>query len=363
MKTFRKQLVIAFTALLLASCSQDPGPVIPRGDLPNFNHRGLYVVNEGSFTQGNSSLTFVDLFEGKSYNDLFNTVNKRPLGDVFQSMYFHNGKGYLVVNNSQKIEVVDSVSMQSLATISGLDSPRKVLAFGSKGYISDLYSNTMQVFDLNTNAITKTFQTGGWTESMLSYNNKIYATVQQAFGNNTPGSRKGLLVIDPVADTIETYIPLAQGAESLVLDKDGFIWVLCNGGYLEEVGGLFRIHPPTKTVERSILFPAIGYSGSSLQVNRAGDRIYFIYSTPSFDNDILSVPVNATSLPTSPLLAGNGKFIYGFGLNEFRNELYLTVPVFGVQNGHLYRYTIDAGAKVDSFEVGIFPSQILRNQN
>lgn len=355
-------MLYGFALLTIISCSPDPGPVTPGGNLPNFNRRGVFVVNEGSFTQGNGTISFIDLLEGKSYNNLFAIINKRPLGDIFQSMTFQQGKGYLVVNNSQKIEVVDSATLKSLANISGLNSPREVLIVGNKGYISDLYTNTMQVFNVNTNTVTKSFATGGWTEGMLFYNGKIYATVQQAFGNNTPESRKGLLVIDPVGDSVEHYIPLAQGAESLVLDKDGFIWVLCNGGYLEEIGGLFRIHPPTRTVEKSILFPALGYFGGSLQINRAGDRLYFIYSTPDYESDIMSVPIGATSLPATPLLEGEGKFIYGFALDEFRNELYLSVPQFGIQNGHLYRYRIDNGSFVDMFEVGIFPSRITRNQ-
>jgi len=358
-----KTVTFFLGSLLILACSKDPGPVNPgEKAIPNFGHRGIYIVNEGSFTQGNSTLSFIDLDIGKSYNDLFQTINKRPLGDVFQSMSFYNGKAFLVVNNSQKIEVADSASMRSISTISGLNSPRKIITNNGKGYISDLYSNILQVFDLNTGAIIKTISTGGWTESMLTYNGNLYVTVQQVYGNNTPDSKKGLLVIDPISDAVSDYIPLVQGAESLVLDKDGFIWVLCNGGYLEEVGGLFRIDPETGVIERSILFPEIGYSGASLQINKAGDQLFFIYSTPDFQNDILGMNIRATSLPIVPLLDGGNKFIYGYGINEFRNEIYLSVPSFGVQSGYIYRYSLSPAIVTDSFRVGIFPSQIIRNQ-
>ena len=81
-------------------------------------------------------------------NDVFSTVNNVPLGDVGQSMTTHMGMGYIAVNNSGKVEVINLANMSSEGTITGLGSPRYVLVINhTTAYVSDMSSGLITAFD------------------------------------------------------------------------------------------------------------------------------------------------------------------------------------------------------------------------
>lgn len=91
----------------LSSCELDgQSPIGIDSGTPSKDYQnGFFVVNEGNFDWGKATLTFVHqdgINKGKIENNIFKRVNNEPLGNVGQSMTIHNGKGYIVVNNSQK---------------------------------------------------------------------------------------------------------------------------------------------------------------------------------------------------------------------------------------------------------------------
>ena len=92
-------------SFLVASCSQDDeGIPLPLGAY----EYGFLVTNEGPFQNGSGTVSFVSddyLFVD---NEIFNQVNSSDLGNIVQSMGFHGDQAYIVVNNSNKIEVYES---------------------------------------------------------------------------------------------------------------------------------------------------------------------------------------------------------------------------------------------------------------
>jgi hypothetical protein len=119
-----KNIHIFFTLLLCSSIvfsaceDEDPTPV----PLPD-NLNGVFVVNEGAFLQGNGSITFISSDSASITPDIYSTVNNVPLGDVVQSMQLFRSKGYIAVNNSQKLVVVNMVDFKRQAVIT-VGSPR-----------------------------------------------------------------------------------------------------------------------------------------------------------------------------------------------------------------------------------------------
>ena len=112
---------------------------------------GIYITNEGNFQSGNSSVTYYSPAKGLDYVDAYKGANNVALGDVCQSMNLINGKLYVVVNNSGKIEVCDPFSMRRIKTITGLTSPRYILPVSNtKAYVTDTYSNNISIINLNT---------------------------------------------------------------------------------------------------------------------------------------------------------------------------------------------------------------------
>ena len=171
--------VTIILTILLAGCMKDDQWMEnQREDLSGqLTDGGLFIVNEGNFMYGNATLSFYNPDTKEVQNDLFFNVNGLPLGDVAQSMYLFNNKGYIVVNNSGRIYIIDIQTGKYTGKITGLVSPRYIHFISEqKAYITDLYASAITVFDPTTNQITGSIPTVGHasTENMIQYGNILY---------------------------------------------------------------------------------------------------------------------------------------------------------------------------------------------
>lgn len=348
--------LIMALVLLVASCKKDDRVV----EDPVFV-KGVYVVNEGGYLQGNASLSFYDAIKDTMYNEVFKGINSRPLGDVFQSMTFYDGKAYLVVNNSQKIEVVDSVSFSSLGTISGLTSPRHIHFFNGKAYVTDLYSNNISVYNPTTLAKIADIPVEGGTEKLIYFKDTIYATVQQS--SYTEDSRKGLLRINAATDEVIDYMELREGAFDIALDANYNIWVMCSGDYNppQVNGALYKIDRLNFRVLTEYPLPDLAY-GSAIKLSGNAQQLYFSLPDPTggyTEYDIYKMSIFSNTLPSTPLYNGIGKYIYGFAANELQGELYILDAIAGGQKGNMIRVNLETGADIKSYGVGYFPNNAI----
>ena len=90
--------------LLLPSCV-DPFP-----EKIDYNEgAGVFICNEGNMTFGNASLSFFDPSVEEVKNQVFYNTNEFPIGDVLQSMTIIDSLGFLMINNSGKIFVFNTL--------------------------------------------------------------------------------------------------------------------------------------------------------------------------------------------------------------------------------------------------------------
>jgi len=167
-----KKLNLLFLALVsilfLWSCSSDDdmGPTTPDPDGLEKGKFGL-IINEGGFQQANSSLGLLDLDSYDYESNYFRSISNQPLGDVFQSIYLKDDIAYLVVNNSGKIEILDLSDQSYVGSIEGLTSPRYMVSRGNTGYVSNLFTNDIQIIDLEGLTVSGQITTSGWSERMI----------------------------------------------------------------------------------------------------------------------------------------------------------------------------------------------------
>jgi YVTN family beta-propeller protein len=346
-------MILVIAGLFLQSCSNDPAPTIKAGET------GFFIVNEGLFGNGNASLSFYDRKTDAVTNNTFSIQNGRPLGDQAQSMTVFENKGYIVVQNSAKVEVINAVDYSSIGTISAdLPNPRYFIGVSSvKGYVSDWgadgLTGTIKVIDLTTYKVTKSIPTGKGPNRMLKVNNLVYVTNSGGYGNDNT-----VKVIDTGTDAVSATITVGDNPNSIQRDKDGNIWVASSGivvyssyptidNALSTKGTLSKINASNAESVRLTLNVVSSTTINSLGISPDGSTLYY-----SFDDKVFSMPVTATTLPTIPFKASS---YYGLAVDPFNgNIIGCQVPSFSAAG------SIDvidpSGNLLKNFTVGIAPN-------
>lgn len=339
---------IALATLLLTSCMK-----WETGEEETFeaSPSGLFITNEGNFQYGNASLSFYDPATRTIENEVFYRANGMKLGDVAQSMIVHNGVGWVVVNNSHVVFAIDLNTFREVGRITNLTSPRYMhFVSADKAYITQIWDNRITVVNPRTYQITgyiecpeMTMETGS-TEQMVQWGDYVYV--------NCWSYQNRILKIDTRTDTVVDELEVGIQPTSLVLDRNGKIWTITDGGYDGspygyEAPSLYRIDAETFRIEREFPF-ALGDAPSEVQINGAGDRIYWL------NEDVWEMDVEAERLPVRPFLEQRETIYYGLTVDPRSGEVYVADAIDYQQQGMIYRYS-PTGELIDEFYVGIIP--------
>ncbi len=345
----RPVAALAAGSLLLASCESKRDQVAPTPTGPGTN---VYITNEGALTKSTASVSFFDKTTKAVTPDIFQAVNKRTLGDVVQSMTVYNNTGYVVVNNSNTVEVVALPGFTSVTTISSVVQPRYMVTSPTgKGYVTEWASATagrVSIIDLATNTVTGTLPTGRNPEKPLCYNGFVYV----------PNSDENTLtVIDVAQGKVTNTLTVSDGPSSLAVDKNGNIWVLCEGitkydpntfaVISSTPGALIRFAPGNPTAQAKLPFTT--GSPSKLRISSAGDQLYYTLGKSEYRMD-----VTASSLPTTPFISRSFSALfafYGFDVDPKDNTLYVLDASF-TGASKLIRYNSN-GTRLDSVATNV----------
>ncbi|MEI6821371.1 MAG: DUF5074 domain-containing protein [Bacteroidota bacterium] len=349
-KQIIKLLVLMMLIVTILSCNKGNDFGEQSTDASNFiPAKGMFIISEGNYTWGNGIISFYNFKTHTIANDIFYAVNKRPLGDVPQSMQQMNDLIYIVVNNSGKIEVVSSFDFSSVKTITGMTSPRYIQQIDyKKAYVSDFRSPVINILNLQTNTITGQINTIKATDRMLLYNNTVFVCNWSQYyvhqNNNT------VQVINTTTDKLIDSIVVGKEPNSMVMDKNNKLWVLCSGGYNnEEIPSLVCINPNTLSVEKTLLFASKYLSPTSLDINPTKDTLYYV------SNDIYKMSINETAIPLTPFIKKGTRLFYSLAVSPSTNELFISDAIDYTQNGFVFRFDAN-GNVMDSVRAGITPS-------
>lgn len=318
-------------------CDCPEGLTGPNCEVGSFVN-GVFVLHEGNFNGGNASISFLLKDESVIANGVFSTVNSTPLGDVGQSMTIIGDKGYIVVNNSGKIEVVNLADFSSAGTITGLSSPRYIVEISSsQAYISDLFSGSITVFDPQTLSNIWAIPVPGHVEEMVHTTSGVIAA--------GTGANK-VYRINASTDQLSDSVAVGIGPSQLAVDANEKVWVLTNGGFGTEAPKLVRINPFDMSIELSLDFTLANFP-SSLKTNAAGTVLYWA------DGGVFKMDITATSIPTTAFLSTP---VYKVNADPETDMIYVSDAGDFNSNGKVYRYQSD-GTPVDTFNVGVIPAE------
>lgn len=340
-------LFISFLAVLFFSCSKSEDAT-PTGKYSS----GVFISNEGQFQTGTGTVSFFNRESKTVENDIFQTVNNRPLGNILQSVEIHNNKAYLVINNAKKVEVVQAWDFKEVGTIQGLEMPRYFIGIDDKkGYVSQWgaggIDGSVKVIDLQTNTVIKTIQVGKGAEKMLKVDNKVFVSCNGGFSTENK-----VFVIDAQKDEVSATISTPDNPNSLALDANNKVWVTCNGrsqwngtaSVTVSPAQLIRINPTTNQIEQS--FPFERHGLGSLLTNTSKNTLFYSYSGRVFSQNINS------GISATPLIS---RSFYGLGYDTATDMLYGAVAGNFFTNSKFVRYSI-SGVATDSMNVGVAPN-------
>jgi hypothetical protein len=179
-------ILLAFTLPFL-SCNKYCEECYPE---PTRYTSGVFVVNEGPWG-GTGTISWFNPATGEVQDSIYEKANGGAvLGQFVQSLTFHNGKGYIVVNGANRIVVVDAQTFEFLDTIGGLALPRYFLGIDyNTAYVSqwgaDGVSGSVARINLWTNEVVKEIPTGSGPEKLTLSQDGTQLFVPNAGGYGT----------------------------------------------------------------------------------------------------------------------------------------------------------------------------------
>lgn len=368
MKEIIKNILLLFLILnmiFLQSCMKDE--LLHDFDISNHTDKtkGVFIINEGNFMYGNASLSYYNPETEEVINDVFYNTNALPLGDVAQSMTIRDSLGYIVVNNSGKIYVININTFKYVGKITGLTSPRYIHFINDeKAYVTDLYAKNITIINPKTFLITGNISVNNNETEFYQHSTEQMVQAGKLIFVNCWSYDNKILVIDSETDLIYDSISVTKQPNSLVIDKNNKLWVLSDGGfegsnYGQVNSALTKIDINTLTIEEIYEFSDISASPSELCINNTQDTLYYIYSSLGSGNitnaGVYKMPITAANTPESPLILADKKMFYGLGINPYNSNIYISDAIDNTQRGNVYRYTPD-GVIIDTHKAGIIPS-------
>lgn len=328
----------AFMGLLAfnISCNNDgDDPVLPKGAYEN----GILVSNEGNYGKPNAEVSFIDGNLNAITNGVFGAENNSAkVGDVLQSIAFNGDNAYLVVNNSNKIEVVNRYTFKKVSEITEQVNQPRYAAFSSNYmYVTNAGDKSVGVYGIKDKAFVKKININDTAEMVYEVGGTIFVqNASYGFGNK-------ITMISTADNTIKSTITVAKGNIQKTVPYNNSLYVLASG----TVDSYIYQYNSTGTLAKTITLTGIA-NAAKLAIDQ--NKIYF-----TSGNKIYEMDINSATIPTKPIFSAldEGEFFTLYGFNVIDGKIYTsevngftansTVKVYSLTGNVLKTFTAGMG--------------------
>ncbi len=316
----------------------------------------VYVGNQGNFSDANGTVSIYTPATAESVPDGLPNLNT-----LVQNITLHENTGFVMANTSDRIDIFDLASNMRTGQILDIPSPRYMTVVADdKAYVSNLFSSTVTIIDLATQAVAGSISAGTNPED-------IAAAAGYAFvANNGFGFDSTLTRIDIATDTVVDTLSLGcDGPRSLEVDNEDELWVFCNGKtvfnsdfteIIEQTNGQVLVVDPatTEIKERINVDTQIGASssGQDTYFDATNNTIYLVRGS-----ELLVFDTASNTQGTSVTVPGD-ESVGGVAFDAASNQLYLGRITSFTEVGFVSVHSTD-GAEVSRFDAGIAPTSIV----
>lgn len=197
--------------------------------------KGVYVLSEGSFGGNNAKLAFRGVSSGTVTGDFYmiqNPALSSGLGDLANDMIIYGGKGYIVMNGSGNVTVINAASGVLNTKISFMNgvinkSPRFALGYRGKVYVT-AYDGTVSVIDTTSLTITNTINVGPNPEGIVGVGDYLYVANSGAF-NAVPDSTLSVINLGTGLETKK--IVVGVNPQKIEANSAGDLYVTAYGNF------------------------------------------------------------------------------------------------------------------------------------
>ena len=355
-------LALTFGAMFFVSCSNDdnPTPEVPLGNYDN----GVLILNEGGFNHGDASVSYIASDFSAQQNDIFSIVNPTiTLGDTGQDIGLKDEKAYIVLNVSNKIQIVNRYTMQNITSITeGLKNPRYIAFANGKGYVTNWGDGKnpdddyVAVIDLSSNTVTSKIPVLEGPERIIEKDGKLYVAQTGGYGYGTK-----ITVIDVATNKVTSTVTVGDVPDSIQIEN-GNLWVACSGNpsyvkapLVQSAGSLVKVSLATNQVLNTYAYTDVTKSVSNLVL--VGNDAYY-----TSGSGIYKFALSGTALPETQSFSTLEQGVYGvysFAINE--NNIYVGDAGNYQNNGKVYVYSM-TGKLNKTFSVGVIPAGFYFNE-
>ena len=354
-------IILLSVFLFMQSCRKDRVPtpsevesVIPAD--PNASPKGFYLLNEGNMNSNKASLDYIDFRKGNYHRNIYNEINPeitKGLGDVGNDIGIYGNKLYVVVNNSNKVEVLDVKTGRKLSQIDIINC-RYINFSGGKAYVS-AYLGTIgdpkapngivAEIDTISLSITRKVEVGRQPEEIAIVGKKLY--VANSGGYSPTKYETTISVIDLITFTEIKRIEVAENLHRLEADQYGDLYVTSRGDYYDIPSRIYVIDTKTESIKKKFDIAA-----SQLVIQ---NDLAYIYSTEfNYQTGENTISYHLIDVKTETILSrsfitdGTEKKIkipYGIAVNPSTKEVYVTDAKDYVSPGTVYCFSPDGKFK------------------
>ncbi|WP_375712180.1 YncE family protein [Prevotella pallens] len=331
--------------VLAVSCREDDIIIYPSehsiGEVTHTKYAGLYVLNEGNMGSNKATLDFLDLDSGKYYRNIYPSRNPnqiKELGDVGNDVKIYGNSLWLVINQSNKVEVANARTAVSRGHVD-IPNCRYVAFQGRYAYVSSYVGKISEksvlgaVYKVDTASlqIVDKCTVGYQPEELVVQDGKIYVANSGGYnGMSSLGYDRTVSIIDLNTFTVTKTIDVGVNLFHIRNDKYGKLWVSSRGDYNQISSNLYVVD--NDRVEDALNMPVDGF-------DIIGDSLV-TYTTQNMKPVFKVVDIRTRKVVNSNFLKIPEQFpiktAYGIIIHPITGDIYVMDATNYVSSGKLY---------------------------
>lgn len=240
-------MILGVIISILSSCRGDEHIVVSDVQIirdkidPNSKIAGMYLVNEGNMGSNKCTLDYLDYTEGIYMRNIYperNPTVVKELGDVGNDVQIYGNKLYIIVNCSNKVEVLDARTGVRIKQIE-IPNCRYICFRREHAYVSSYVAGVLidpnaplgAVFKIDTASlqVVDKVTVGYQPEEMVVLGDYLY--VANSGGYRVPYYDNTVSVVEFEGFRQEQQIVVGLNLHRIKADKYGKLWVSSRGNY------------------------------------------------------------------------------------------------------------------------------------